>query len=83
MSRKICLLLLLTMSGCGTVPFRILKYPENRSETQRQLDNLECHNLSKVQGPWLFGIGNLMYLSMAKSRYQECMEKRGYLVEAE
>jgi len=41
------------LGGCGTIPFKIGGYSENRSETQRQLDNLECSNLSRVEGPCL------------------------------
>lgn len=71
----------LIFGGCGTVHVNVLKYPPNRSETQRQLDNIECHNYSKVSGPLLFGIGYLIYRNQAKKRFCDCMESRGYVME--
>ncbi len=71
------------LAGCGAVQFKIISYPEGKSKTESQLDNLEYSNLSKVQGPCLWGVGYAIYHEMAKNRYQECMEKRGYKVEPE
>jgi hypothetical protein len=73
--------LCLAFSGCGTVQVNVLQYPENRSETQKQLDNIECHNYSKVSGPLLFGFGYLIYRNQAKKRFCDCMESRGYVMD--
>ena len=75
------LLLGVALSGCGTVQVKILEYPENKTIEQRQLDNIECYNISKVNGPWFFGLGTLIYRHMSKERYINCMESRGYVVD--
>lgn len=80
--RKIMLIsALVILSGCGAVRFNIKEKPIASTSQQTQLDDLQCSNLSHVNGPWLFGIGTLIYRSMSADRYRDCMNGKGYKVD--
>lgn len=42
-------------------------------------DDQHCQQYSLVEGPWLFGLGALFTREVARQRYTECMEIRGYV----
>jgi starvation-inducible outer membrane lipoprotein len=73
--------LTLLLMGCSPVPFAMKYKPAGVTDQQVQVDNLQCHEQSKRSGPWLYGVGTLIYRRMAASSYQECMNKKGYAVE--
>ncbi|WP_367155702.1 hypothetical protein [Methylomonas sp. HYX-M1] len=79
--RNMIIISMLILSGCSTVPFTIKREPASATKQQTQLDNLECNAISRTEGPWLFGIGTIIYREVAASSYEECMTKRGYVVE--
>jgi hypothetical protein len=81
MAKIILLCLVMALSACGTVQYKTTRVPFDRSVERQQLDNLECGQLSNVNGPWLLGIGTLIYRNMAASRFEDCMTSRGYMVE--
>ena len=68
------------ISGCAPAQFNIVKAPTGKSSDQQTLDSTLCSQQSKVDGPWLYGIGTAIYWNMAKSRYQDCMAGQGYTV---
>lgn len=68
------------ISGCAPAQFNIVKAPSDRSPDQQKLDSTLCTQQSKVDGPWLYGVGTAIYWNMAKSRFQECMTRQGYVV---
>lgn len=65
-------------SCASTVPMAVTKIPPNKTQEQMQLDNLECHNMSMTNGPWLYGIGTAIYKKKAAEKFQECMKAKGY-----
>ena len=73
----------LTISACAaTTPMQITRVPTGRTREEAQLDNLECSNLSRTNGPWLYGIGTEIYKHESAKKYTQCMEARGYQVRA-
>jgi hypothetical protein len=60
---------------------KIIQAPADRNSDQRQLDNLECSNMSHTNGPLLFGAGVAINRSRSAKLYAECMEAKGYKVE--
>lgn len=77
----VTLILGISVSACSPVPFKILSKPTAVSEDTQKLDDIQCSNASRVNGPWLFGIGTLTYRRMAASNYEKCMNAKGYKVE--
>lgn len=76
----IMLVLYILFSGCAPARFNIVKAPSDKSSDQQMLDSTLCSQQSKVEGPWLYGLGSAIYWNMAKSRYQECMTRQGYVL---
>ncbi|MEC4749083.1 hypothetical protein [Methylomicrobium sp. Wu6] len=81
MKRILLFSLIAMLVGCSPVKFNIKEKPANLTKEQQVIDDLQCSKESERNGPWLYGIGNLIYREMAKSAYSECMAKRGYSVE--
>ena len=79
--KRIFVMFLLLFAGCGMVKFNIKEKPNGISKEQQTIDDLQCSKDSEHNGPWLFGIGTLIYREMAKSDYQDCMTSKGYVVE--
>ncbi len=81
--KKLAAMILISvmLTACSTVRVNIIEYPAHKTTDQRKIDNLECNRNSRVLGPLLFGIGPIIYRNMAKNRYCNCMEARGYVVE--
>jgi hypothetical protein len=69
------------VAGCAsTVPFTIQSAPAGATKEQVQLDNLTCSNMSRTNGPWMYGIGTAIIKAEAAKRYQKCMSDKGYAV---
>ena len=73
-------IILVTILGCAPAKFSIVKAPSGRTPDQQTLDSTQCSQQSKVDGPWLYGVGTAVYWNMAKSRYRDCMNAQGYEV---
>ena len=72
---------LILFSGCSTTQqMTIESVPTGKTREQVQLDNLNCHNVSKTQAPLLFGIGLVISAEMSKTKFTECMSSLGYKV---
>lgn len=70
------------LSDCATtVPMKITKAPANRTPDQRQMDNIECSNMSHTEGPLLFGAGVAINRNRSAKLYADCMRTKGYEVE--
>jgi hypothetical protein len=74
------MLALVSLYGCGTVPMKVDYTPPGKTDEQRQLDDMQCSQASRVSGPWVYGIGSAIMNQMAKDRYTECMASKGYKV---
>jgi hypothetical protein len=72
--------LCVVLTGCAPAQFSIIKAPTGKTPDQQTLDDTQCSQQSKVDGPWLYGVGTAIYWNMAKSRYRDCMTKQGYEV---
>lgn len=68
------------LGGCTPAKFAIDQRPPAASADRQSLDNIECTNLSHTSGPWLFGLGWLIYKRMSATTYHDCMTSRGYTV---
>lgn len=81
--KAIALFLMATMlMACGPVLVVTKQRPMEKTEAQQQLDEISCGQVSQVSYyPLLFGLGIPLSRQLAKTRYSECMEGRGYVVE--
>ena len=72
--------LFLGIAGCAPAQFKIVKAPTDKTQDQQTLDSTQCSQQSKVDGPWLYGVGTAVYWHISKSRYRDCMTAQGYEV---
>lgn len=77
----IAALLAVALAACTTLSrFELVSAPPDRNADQRRMDDAQCNQISRVQGPWLFGIGSMVMANMTEKRYSDCMTERGYVV---
>jgi hypothetical protein len=74
------LLLLITLTACGTPRFDITEAPAGTTADQQAQDVAQCSRKNQVHGPWLFGVGSAILYSLRKAGYQDCMNTLGYAV---
>ncbi|WP_326500835.1 hypothetical protein [Methylomicrobium sp. Wu6] len=78
LTRLILLVLIPSLiTGCSQAHVDIASAPAGKPKMEQQLDDLQCANLSRYTGPWMFHF--LFYFSN-KADYRKCLESKGYTV---
>lgn len=73
------------LAGCAQTQYKIEMAPQSKNTQAQTIDSTQCYQTSKINvlSTVLFcGIGAPICRSIRDSRYEECMQSRGYKVKA-